>query len=258
MADLEALYQQDLKLLNAIEAGLNNKIGHFRDIIAAMYVQKAWKGFVARQKAKRKAEELKAFNANLEAFTAKSAAARAYRAALVIQRAWRRFKARKNELERLKRRNEARRRQESDEKLGIEFQMRQIRAAKAIQKNWRNYKKRKAEGLLDGSSKGFLASPENPFLKNLKKRPNRFAETIGIQNYHEEKWCSICSKRVGKRQCCNCAGAVFCEACFVESHDKGSRRRHVYLRITYDKEKPEEQTGGPSSPVRSTASFSQS
>ena len=38
MADLEALYEQDLKLLNSIEAGLNNKIGHFRDIIAAMYV----------------------------------------------------------------------------------------------------------------------------------------------------------------------------------------------------------------------------
>ena len=38
MADLEALYEQDLKLLNSIEAGLNNKIGHFRDIIAAMYL----------------------------------------------------------------------------------------------------------------------------------------------------------------------------------------------------------------------------
>ena len=38
MADLEALYAQDLKLLNSIEAGLNNKIGHFREVIAAMFV----------------------------------------------------------------------------------------------------------------------------------------------------------------------------------------------------------------------------
>ena len=80
------------------------------------------------------------------AFTAKSAAARAHRAAIVIQRAWRRFKARKNELERLKRRNEARRRREDDEQLDVAFQLRQLRAAKVLQRNWRAYKKRKAEG----------------------------------------------------------------------------------------------------------------
>ena len=50
MDDLDALYQQDLKLLNQIEAGLSNKIGHFKQIIAALYVQKAWRGFVARKK----------------------------------------------------------------------------------------------------------------------------------------------------------------------------------------------------------------
>ena len=48
MADLEALYEQDLKLLNSIEAGLNNKIGEFRTLIGALWVQKAWRGFVAR------------------------------------------------------------------------------------------------------------------------------------------------------------------------------------------------------------------
>ena len=186
------------------------------------------------------------------AFTAKSAANRAHRAAIVIQRAFRRFRARKSELERLKRRNEARRRQESDEQLDVTFKMRQIRAAKVIQKNFRAWKKRKAEGLA-GSSKSFLASPEDPFMKNLiNKKRTRTASTIGIRNYHAEKWCSICKDKVGQRECSNCAGTIFCEACFVESHDKGSRRRHVYLKITYDKDLPEGQTGDPSRSFRST------
>lgn len=38
MQDLEDLYNHDLKLLNQIEAGLNNKIAEFRTIIAAMWV----------------------------------------------------------------------------------------------------------------------------------------------------------------------------------------------------------------------------
>ena len=110
---------------------------------------------------------------------------------------------------------------------------------------------------MDGTSKGFLASPENPFLKNLKKRPLRRAETVGIRNYHEEQWCSMCAttaRRVGDRQCASCAGTIFCETCFAESHDKGARRRHVYLRITVDPSQPEGQTGGPSTSFRSTAS----
>ena len=36
--DLEALYQQDLKLLGMIEAGIGNKIGSMREIIMARYV----------------------------------------------------------------------------------------------------------------------------------------------------------------------------------------------------------------------------
>lgn len=38
MADLELLYQQDLKLLNQIEAGINNKIQSFKQIIATIWV----------------------------------------------------------------------------------------------------------------------------------------------------------------------------------------------------------------------------
>ena len=52
MDDLEALYQQDLKLLGAIEAGIGNKIGTMREIIMARYVQKAWRGAVARKRVK--------------------------------------------------------------------------------------------------------------------------------------------------------------------------------------------------------------
>lgn len=35
-ADLDDLYRQDLALLNQIDCGLNNKIGEFKQIIAAM------------------------------------------------------------------------------------------------------------------------------------------------------------------------------------------------------------------------------
>ena len=52
MEDLEALYQMDLKLLGSIEAGINNKIGSLREIIMARYVQKAWRGYVARKRVK--------------------------------------------------------------------------------------------------------------------------------------------------------------------------------------------------------------
>ena len=40
MSRLEWLYQQDLKALNAIERGLNNKIDGFIDLIAALKVNK--------------------------------------------------------------------------------------------------------------------------------------------------------------------------------------------------------------------------
>ncbi len=49
-ADLDALYLQDMKLLNQIEAGLDNKIGTYRQIIAAMKLQKVWRGKLARTK----------------------------------------------------------------------------------------------------------------------------------------------------------------------------------------------------------------
>jgi hypothetical protein len=47
MQDLELLYQQDLKLLNQIEAGLNNKIDSFKQVIGAIWIQKAFRRVLA-------------------------------------------------------------------------------------------------------------------------------------------------------------------------------------------------------------------
>jgi hypothetical protein len=47
-ADLDDLYLQDMKLLNQIKAGLNNKIGTYKQIIAAIKLQKVWRGKLAR------------------------------------------------------------------------------------------------------------------------------------------------------------------------------------------------------------------
>ena len=57
MEDLEASYKLDLKLLGQIEAGLNNKIGSLREIIMARYVQKTWRGYVARKQSRSKKEK---------------------------------------------------------------------------------------------------------------------------------------------------------------------------------------------------------
>ena len=78
--------------------------------------------------------------------------------------------------------------------MSFEDRVRLERAAKLIQRKWRAYQKRKAAGLTGGSSQGFLASADDEAVKSLKKRPTRFAETIGIHNYHDDKPCSICSK----------------------------------------------------------------
>jgi len=49
-ADLDALYMQDLALLNQIDCSLNNKIQEFKTIIAAIKLQKAWRCKIARKK----------------------------------------------------------------------------------------------------------------------------------------------------------------------------------------------------------------
>ena len=47
-----------MKLLNLIEAGLNNKIGTYKQIIAAIKLQKVWRGKLARNQVKKKIIEV--------------------------------------------------------------------------------------------------------------------------------------------------------------------------------------------------------
>lgn len=89
MEDLEALYQQDLKLLGAIEAGIGNKIGSLREIIMARYVQKAWRGYVARKFVKEKRRKRKEFMDKYDLFKLKSEGNRRERAARRIGLKWR-------------------------------------------------------------------------------------------------------------------------------------------------------------------------
>ena len=42
-----------------------------------------------------------------------------------------------------------------------------------IQKNWRPYKERKAAAIREGRTVEFLASAEDPFVMNMKKRLNQ-------------------------------------------------------------------------------------
>lgn len=95
MEDLEALYQQDLKLLGAIEAGIGNKIGSMREIIMARYVQKAWRGFVARKRVKEIRAKRKAFVEKYGVFSKKNEKSRKERAVRIIAKRWRAYAASK-------------------------------------------------------------------------------------------------------------------------------------------------------------------
>lgn len=104
MDDLEALYQQDLKLLGQLEAGLDNKIGSMREIIMARYVQKAWRGYMARKRVKKLRKSRKDFMEQYGVFTQKNEKLRKERAVAVISRRWKQyaFRKQKNIEERVK------------------------------------------------------------------------------------------------------------------------------------------------------------
>ena len=84
MSRLEWLYQQDLKALNAIERGLNNKIDGFVDLIAALKVNKQWKAFMFRQRLKRQMDQKAALRAKNRDDEDRANENRALRAAIVI------------------------------------------------------------------------------------------------------------------------------------------------------------------------------
>ena len=89
MEDLEALYLIDLQLLGSIEAGINNKIGSMREIIMARYVQKAWRGYVARKRIKELRARRLEFMEKYGVFINKIAQSRKDKAARIIGKRWR-------------------------------------------------------------------------------------------------------------------------------------------------------------------------
>ena len=95
MEDLEALYLQDLKLLGAIEAGIGNKIGSLREIIMARYVQKAWRGAVARKRVKELRARRKEFMDKYNVFKLKMTGKNEERAVNIIARKWREYALKK-------------------------------------------------------------------------------------------------------------------------------------------------------------------
>lgn len=95
MEDLEALYQQDLRLLGQIEAGIGNKIGSLREIIMARYVQKAWRGYVARKRVKELRARRKEFVEKYGVFMKNSEEFKRNRAVRIIAKRWREYALKK-------------------------------------------------------------------------------------------------------------------------------------------------------------------
>ncbi len=65
------------------------------------------------------------------------------------------------------------------------------------------------------------------------------SKAIGNYNYHNERYCMQCEDEVAKRQCLMCEDNPFCTSCYVTSHIIGSKKRHFFFDITYDKSIPE-------------------
>ena len=79
----------DLKLLGQIEAGIGNKIGSMREIIMARYVQKAWRGCVARKRTRALRAKRKEFMEKYGVFMKNTEENRRKRAVGIIARRWR-------------------------------------------------------------------------------------------------------------------------------------------------------------------------
>ena len=86
-----------MKLLGAIEAGIGNKIGSLREIIMARYVQKAWRGYVARKRVRELREKRKAFAEKYGLFEKKKAIKSRDQAVRIIAKQWRAYASRKKD-----------------------------------------------------------------------------------------------------------------------------------------------------------------
>ena len=74
---------------------MNNKIGSLREIIMARYVQKAWRGYVARKRVKELRAKRKEFMDKYNIFTSKMQGKREERAARLVARRWKEFTAKR-------------------------------------------------------------------------------------------------------------------------------------------------------------------
>ena len=137
-ADLDDLYAQDMKILAQIEAGFENKIESYKQIIAAMKLQKVWRGKLARNKQKKVMvmNEVKEQEQRKVAAGVKESTRRQW-AAILIQRAWRRRQFRLKELARLQKRNDQRRAVQEQELQKQREVFRDNFLVKKVQRFWR-------------------------------------------------------------------------------------------------------------------------
>lgn len=190
MADLEALYQQDLKLLGALEAGIGNKIGSMREIIMARYVQKAWRGYVARKRTKILRAKRKEFMEKYGVFTKQSLEGRRQRAVALIAKKWRAYALKKNQKqtddEEKKEKEYAAHRKLRDKLTEEEMRILEW-AANILQANWRAYKVRKElNKTKSGHSSMRFIKTYDPFaaLQRDQNKTKKKSAALGDYNYH--------------------------------------------------------------------------
>ena len=172
-ADLDALYMQDLALLNQIDCSLNNKIQEFKTIIAAMKLQKAWRGKIARKKYNSALDRKRLAEIQQKQLEYKGEELRRFKAALAIQRAWRRHKYRREEYLRLQKRNSLRREKAASE---LDEQRKIFRTNMLVKKIQRYWRAKKAK----------LSGVANPFkgamFKSSRKGLYGMGETIRLES----------------------------------------------------------------------------
>ena len=222
-ADLDALYMQDLALLNQIDCSLNNKIQEFKTIIAAMKLQKAWRGKIARKKYNSALDRKRLAEIQKKQLEYKGEELRRFKAALAIQRAWRRHKYRREEYLRLQKRNSLRR-----EKAEVEIEeQRKIFRTNMLVKKIQRYWRAKQQAKLSGVTNPFKGA----MFRSSKKGLYGMSETIRLATQVD---CATCKCEVAGFQCLECGSAFNqCNDCFIDLHKRGQRKRHAFKRIVY-------------------------
>ena len=69
-------------------------------------------------------------------------------------------------------------------------------------------------------------------------------QRTGIINYHSIQYCRKFQNKEAKRECLDCdlledgSRRKYCDIAYLNKHNRGTRKRHQYLTIIYDKRKP--------------------